>query len=107
MASPAATCRSPSTGAFTPHRRRQCHRLAWFADMTGLRKSCSQGFEEADTAEAGSDHQHPVGFRRALRTHLAIEMLDILLECHALGIQVAWRGVPPFAAGVNAHMPGG
>src|SRR5689334_3818235 len=65
-----------------------------------------QRFDEADTAEAGSDHQDPVGFCRALRTHLATEMLDILLERHALGIQVARRDVPPFAAGVDAYMPG-
>ena len=65
-----------------------------------------QGFEKSDTAKAGSDHQDAVGFRRTLRAHLPIEMLDVLLECHALRIEVAWRDVPPFPAGVNAHMPG-
>jgi len=65
-----------------------------------------QGFKDTDTAQAGSDHQDAIGFCRALRPHLPIKMLDILLKCHALRIEFTWRDIAPFATGVNAYMSG-
>ena len=62
--------------------------------------------DDRNTAKAGAGNEDAIGDVGTGGLDLTIERLDFLFKAQALGIEIAWRHVAPFAPGIVTQMTG-